>query len=345
MPKKILLIIIAIYIFTATVSLLATVVTGAPKDDNQVIKNEDNIIGVNLVANDVKVKFYDTVKGVITEMVLEEYICGVVAAEMPANYNIEAIKAQAVAARSYVLYRMGQNTDKKSPPHYGADVCTDSKHCKGYISKEDARKKWGDSWFNSYWQSISSSVAETKGIIIAYNNKPANAVFCAASSGTTENAVDVWGCNVPYLKSVDSPYDKNSPWQISQERFSSSEFQKIIASAFPDAKFDSLNELWIKKIVHLPSGMVSEVDLCGIKASGKDLREIFVLKSTNFELVYVDGFFVFTTHGYGHGVGLSQYAANEMAQNGRNYKDILKWFYTGVDIVNMGDILKTTNNS
>ena len=288
----------------------------------------------------ITVKVLDTYSGEVVSVKADDYLCGVVAAEMPSNYPIDALKAQAVAARSYAMYRKERlmNGADPYPEHCGADVCTDYRHCKAYLSPLAAKEKWGEEWFNKYYENIIEACVSTSDEVVVYNGEIINAVFCAASSGKTESALDVWGSDIAYLVSVDAAEDKTSPWSSSSAYFTAEEMERSMRIAFPDAVFDGEPQKWIEDSVlslRSETGLVKSMRLCGIDASGGDIREIFGLKSANFTLVYEGEKFVFTTSGYGHGVGLSQYGAGQLAIGGMGYKDILAHYYTGTAVKNL----------
>ncbi len=252
---------------------------------------------------------------------LEEYLVGVIAAEMPASYETEALKAQAVAARSYILSR----TNTQNPDHKNADVCTDSTHCKAYLSEEEANEKWGDDWSEKYLDKIKTAVSSTEGEYISYNGEVAVACFSAFSSGKTENAADVWGGEVPYLQSVDSPGD------LTHKDFTA---QTAVPVSEAYEKLD-ISSLSIGEITHTEGGSVKTINIGGKEFSGTQVRSLFGLNSANFEISVDDKTVIFTTKGKGHGVGMSQYGANEMAKSGQSYTEILLHYYSNVTIEKM----------
>ncbi len=253
----------------------------------------------------------------VAEYDLEEYLVGVVSAEMPALYEIEALKAQAVAARSFVLSR----EDYQNPDHKGAAVCTDPSHCEAYLSSDEAEKKWGAK-SEEYLEKIKKAVYDTKGEYISYNGEIAVACFSAVSSGKTENAGDIWGTETPYLKSVDSPED------LSYKNFTAA----VTVPIAETAKKLGVGEISIGEILRTQGGSVKTVSIGGKTFSGTEIRSIFGLNSANFDISKTADSVVFTTRGKGHGVGMSQYGANEMAKNGKKYTEILLHYYSNVTI-------------
>ncbi|MBO4897203.1 MAG: stage II sporulation protein D [Clostridia bacterium] len=262
--------------------------------------------------------------GEIQEFELESYLFGVLAGEMPASFHSEALKAQAVAARTYIInkHESGDND------HPGADVCTDSTHCKAYLTDDDIKDTLGKNWEDEYGGKIRDAIKATEGEIAVYDGKAIEAVFHSCGSGVTENAEDVWGGDVPYLKSTQSPGDKLSPKYYSEVTVSEDEFKRIIS----DAAGQNL-EPYAGEAARNNSGSVKEIDLGGTSFKGTEVRKMFSLPSANFEIEKNDAGFVFKCKGSGHGVGMSQYGAEYFAENGMGYKDILKTYYKGVEIV------------
>lgn len=265
----------------------------------------------------------------VCDMEVEQYIKEVTAAEMPANFYPEALKAQAVAARTYLTNRVRIYKKTETPAeHKGALICTDSSHCKAWISETTKREQWGDDK-DKNWQKISDAVDSTKNIIITYNNQPISAVFHSTSSGFTENAKDVWGGDVKYLVSVKSEGDINSPKFKSEAEFSVEEFKKIAESNIKDVDWD---KGLINNIERSEVGGIKSMDIGGVAIKGSDFRYMYGLRSTNVEIEMLENSVIMYVKGYGHGVGMSQYGANYLAEQGKKYDEILKTYYTGVEI-------------
>ena len=304
-------------------------------------ENTENIKNIkeNIIISIISISVYDTKTNTVETVDLEEYLCGVVFSEMPSSFEIEALKAQAVAARSFCVYKMLYSTEANREEHHGADICNDFKHCKDYISYEEACEKYGDEYINPLWEKIQNAVNSTKDEIITYKSEPAIAVFHAISGKETESAENVWGNAVPYLVSVPSEEDNRQSEvrnYITESIFDADEFKNILVSnnICLTADFSKDASLWVENIKLNSSGRVDTADICGKTTTGRKLREIFSLRSTDFTLEYKNQAFIFTVTGYGHGVGMSQYGANIMAIDGRNYMEILLWYYTGVEINN-----------
>ena len=263
----------------------------------------------------------------IIEMSLMEYLFGVVCAEMPASFHSEALKAQAVAARTYTLSKMNKNI----PEHNNADVCDDINHCKAYASEDELIKKYGVSWIKEYYPKIKNAVLETDGIIATYSGEPINAVFHSTSSGMTENSKDVWSGDVPYLISVVSEGEEESPRYQDTVSFSKEEFINKMLKSGKNPIFTGDISNWIGEIIKNESGSIKNIKIGGVEFKGVEIRELLGLRSTNFEILLGENITV-KTKGNGHGVGMSQYGANYMAKHGYTYEQILKKYYTGINI-------------
>ena len=250
---------------------------------------------------------------------LEDYLIGVVAAEMPVSFELEALKAQAVASRTYAI----KNYD-------GVDY---KNLYQAYINNDNLKKKWGAD-FNKNYKKIAQAVNSTAGEIIKYNNKIIEAVFHSTSAGTTENSENVWQKSLPYLKSVDSHEDENAPCFLSQKKFLLDDFIKKINNKYNTrlTKNNFINNFIISQ--RTKAGYIKNINISGKNISAMDLRFFLGLRSTNFifKLDPDKKNIIFITKGFGHGAGMSQYGANFMAKNGYNYKQILKHYYTGVEI-------------
>ncbi len=279
------------------------------------------------IETDETISVYFHNENMVHELPLEEYIYSVVAAEMPATFETEALKAQAVAARSYALHRK----ENPSPDHPGACVCTDYTHCKAYKSKEELDSQWKEN-SSDYETKIKNAVYSTQGEIITYNGEVALAVFHSqAGSGRTESSKDVWGGDVPYLVSVESHGEQTAPNFYSTVTVPFDEFKKKITEFNPAVIIESYDQ--IGKIEKSDGGNVKTIQIGGEQISGKDMRQIFNLRSSCFTVNADDEKVTFQVTGYGHGVGMSQYGANTMAKEGFSYIDILTHYYSGTQIV------------
>ncbi len=265
----------------------------------------------NIKKNEITVTVYRN-NGKIINLELEEYVLGVVGAEMPASFNIEALKAQAILARTYALKSI--KNGKK---------LTDTVSTQAYKDNSELQKLWKND-YTKYYEKIKKAVNETKGKVILYNNEYIDAVYHSTSNGKTENSKNVWKNSLPYLVSVDSSWDKNVKSYKKETIFEINEFCNIL-------KLD-VEEPITYEIIHNETGRVRQITINNKTFSGTEFRNLLKLRSTDFEIEINDEKVKVTTYGYGHGVGMSQYGANEMAKQGYSYIQILKHYYTGVVI-------------
>lgn len=282
------------------------------KEEVEVPKEEINNNSSNSNTSEKQVMVYRTNGKVIT-LSLEEYLIGVVGAEMPASFPIEALKAQAVVARTYALKKI-QSGGK----------LTDSVSTQSYKDNDQLKQLWGNS-YDVYYQKIKSAVYSTKDLAIYYQGDLIDAVYHSTSNGKTQDSIYVWGNNIPYLKSVDSSWDKEASSYL---REVSKDFVNVLNILGIDISEDVSFEVLSRD----NSGRVLEIRVGNKTFSGVDFRNLLGLRSADFDLVLVDENLIITTRGYGHGVGLSQYGASGMAKSGYNYKQILNHYYTGVSI-------------
>ena len=266
----------------------------------------------------------------VSTVPMDQYLFCVVAAEMPASFHPEALKAQTIAARTYALYKMQHGPSQNHPD---ADLCTDYSCCSAYSTEAEARARWGDKQ-EEYAARIRSAVAETDGQAVLYDGAPINAVFHSSSSGATERAALVWGADVPYLTSVASPEsgDMVPNYESTVER-SAEAFRTAFLAAYPSAALSGPPGTWFGTPERSDAGKVLRVAVGGISVSGQAIRTLFGLRSTSFSIqVRDDNVIVFSVTGYGHGVGMSQYGANAYAAAGWDCQKILTWYYQGTTV-------------
>lgn len=301
-------------------------------DTNEVVeastKQNNNII---MKGNEI-IRVYITETGEIEEVNLEDYICGVVSNEMPANFEKEALKAQAVTARTY----LASKKLNRCTLHEGIDIC-DSTHCQVYTSKEKRLEKWGADYANEYWNKIKEAVDETSGQVLSYNGELVlYPQFFSTSSGQTENSEDVYLGEIPYLRSVASTGEESAPKYTSDKTLKISDFVYLLNSNFTNLNVTVEN---IKNNFNIKSssaaGGVIKLNINNVEIRGVDFRKALSLNSTNFTYEFNGDYITFHCKGYGHGVGMSQWGANAMAKNGSNYEEILKHYYSGVEITNL----------
>ncbi|MGE5592627.1 MAG: stage II sporulation protein D [Betaproteobacteria bacterium] len=290
--------------------------------------------------------------GQMVEMPLDEYVKGVVAAEMPASFGTEALKAQAVAARTFAVKRMKQFGGPGCTAHPGADVCTDSQHCQAWVSDDELRKRLGYLEYYAYARKIASAVESTSGKIVTYQGKPIEAYYHAASGGSTENSEDVWQTAVPYLRAVSTEFEAREPSFQERVEFTIDELEKKLGVKLTQKKVRTYKvagkdvqvvagdrmDRPIEVLSASPAGRVKDIRIGDKIFSGFSLREALGLRSTKLTYQVIGDKVSFTTTGYGHGVGMSQYGAQAMAQAGKTYVDILKHYYTGTEVTTFAGI-------
>ena len=267
-------------------------------------------------------------EGEVLSLPMDKYLWRVVAAEMPASFEPEALKAQAVAARTYTLVKMEGNSAR----HPEADVCGDITCCQAYLDPEAAAGRWG-AQAEEYTAKIAAAVAETDGMTALYGGEPIQAVFFSSAAGRTVDAVEVWGNEVPYLSSVESPEGEGDvPNYHTTVTVPLEEFRKQVTEKYPEADLSGEPGGWFANTVLNSGGGVSTVEVGGVPLRGSELRGMFQLRSSNFTVFAGAEGVTFSVTGYGHGVGLSQYGANALARRGLSYQDILKWYYSGIEV-------------
>ena len=281
------------------------------------------------------IKLYHAKTNQTEELSLDDYLYGVVSSEMPASFEKEALKAQAIVARTYTIYQITKSKGK----HGDADICDDYKCCQAWISKEDRLAKWSKNEAEANWNKIVEAVDSTQGKIITYNGSPIDAFFHSNSGGTTETASNVWGGdNFPYLQSVQTSGEDGYTQYSSEVEFSQSEFIDKIKAKHSDFEIDFNDNSCVQILEYTESGRVRTIKFGNIQIAGTEARTLLGLKSTNFSFEIVDGKIKFKVLGYGHGVGMSQTGADSMAKAGSNAEEIIKHFYSGVEISFVNDL-------
>ena len=265
------------------------------------------------------------------QMTLERYLTGVVRGEMPASFEMEALRAQAAAERSYVYYQLAAG---RKDAHPDADFCTDHACCSAYLSETAAREKWGGD-FAPWNTRVEQAVSDTDGQVVLYNGRPILAVFHSSSAGRTAAAGDVWSGDLPYLVSVDSPEGEETvPNYYSTVTFTAAEAKEKLLAAHPELKLSGTPDRWFGAAAENGSGRVETVSVGGTDIEGTELRRIFGLRSACFTVAADSESVTFRVTGYGHGVGMSQYGANQLAREGKTWQEILEWYYTGATVGN-----------
>ncbi|MGM8364794.1 stage II sporulation protein D [Virgibacillus sp. W0181] len=300
------------------------------KDGNQqVVPTEQEAIPtVKQADSPFSVAVMRSVSDEIEDVPLETYVTRVVASEMPAEFEVEALKAQALAARTYIVNHLMHNEADVEP-----DVTDTTKH-QVYQNETELRERWGSD-FDWKMEKVRNAVYATQGEILTHNQAPITPAFFSTSNGFTENSEDYWENELPYLRSVESSWDKDSPKYLDQKVFSIQKVEESLQVDLPEALPMQA------AITRTESGRVAELTLADHTISGRDVREKLDLRSSDFSIEQKNGHFVFTTKGYGHGVGMSQYGANGMAKEGQNYKNIVSYYYQGVEVSNVDEIAPT----
>lgn len=276
----------------------------------------DDEITFNFSSNSV-VRVYNEETDTITNVPIEEYVVGVVSGEMPIEFEVEALKAQAVAARSYVMIQMERNIKKDY------DV-VDTVMNQVYLDKSHLKTVWKESYTENI-NKVKTAVLETKGEYISYDGKVAEALFFSTSPGVTENSEDVFTNKIAYLRSVESTWDEISPVYTSNTTYTQKEFYTLLG-------LDYSEELKIEITSKTSTGRVKKIKINGKELTGSYVCSKLKLRSTFFEIIKEDNKIIIKNKGYGHGVGMSQYGAQGMAKAGYTYQDILKHYYTGIEI-------------
>lgn len=276
-------------------------------------------------------KVLDESSGEILKISDKEFLIGVVASEMPAAFEEEALKAQAVASYTYFCRARNKNDGKKE-----YDFTVNTKKQENYITKEQMENKWNSN-FEKYYNKIKNIVDSVFGEVIEDSGEPILAAYHAMSSGKTEKSSDVFGGDLKYLRSVESPGDKLVPGYETVLEVSAENFKANLNSINKNCEFESDPNSWVKDVVRTDAGSVKCINIGGEDFKGSEIRKAFCLRSANFDVNYDNGNekFIFTVRGYGHGVGMSQQGAQYMAKNGSTYKQILNWYYPGTEIVKL----------
>ncbi|OYD08204.1 stage II sporulation protein D [Paludifilum halophilum] len=330
----ILLVALLISVMIAVPAVLVSLDSSSGSEDRRITEDPGGGTGPD-------VKVYLTEEKRVVELPLEEYIRGVVAAEMPADFHLEALKAQALAARTYIVDRLnrGDFSDMKESGADGAQV-TDTVQHQVFKTDEQLRQNWGDQ-YDEFSRRIDEAVRATRGKVIQYDGEPIYAAFFSTSNGRTENSEDYFAESYPYLRSVPSPWDEKSPKYKDQKKMSVKEFLGKLEE-------ESGNELalpasggskWIQVEKKTEGGRIGEIRVGDQTFTGRQIREALDLSSTDFSWNIQGDSITLTTRGYGHGVGMSQWGANLMAMEGKKAKEIVQYYYQGVKIGNASSIL------
>ena len=260
--------------------------------------------------------------GTVTQMDLEDYILGVTIGEMPASFDPEALKAQAVVARTFAMHNL-QNPYK----HEGFSVCTDSNCCQCYCAPDTYVEQGGD-------PTVYRQAAEaTAGQVLIYEGQIIESTYFSCSGGRTEDAQAVWGASVPYLQSVESPGEEHAEHYMDTVSFTAEQFEQLLGYDFA-----GMPGQWIQNVSYTPGGGVDTIQISGHSLTGTQMRKKLKLNSTAFVISAVGDRITITTKGFGHRVGMSQYGADAMAVQGKTFSEILAYYYPGTQLVSLQDI-------
>lgn len=274
-------------------------------------------------------RVWDAEANALRLLPLETYVTGVVAAEMPASWPVEALKCQAVAARTRVVERCSTYGGAGCASHPGADICTDSTCCQAWRSQEASRAFWGDSW-QALERRVTLAVSSTAGQVLTFQGRPIQVLYHAASGGRTEDAAEVFSTRLPYLQSVASPGEESFEGFAAEQRFPLEDAARLLLQAFPDCGVDPASLPAQLELISLTeTGRVREMRVGSAVLSGRQVREALGLRSTLFTWEVQDGQLIFRVRGYGHGVGMSQAGARAMAAEGAACPEILTHYYPG----------------
>ncbi len=276
-------------------------------------------------------KLLDESTGEVLTVSDKDFTYGVTVAEMPISFNEEALKAQAVAAYTFYSKKRDETRQNPDPSLKGADFSVNTAERKIYIKKEQLTELWGSN-FNSNFEKLSKSLEPILGKKIMKDNELILAAFHAISPGNTQASADVFGGDLSYLKSVPSPGDLLAPNYKTVVNFTPEQFKQIALNFWPDINFGNDINSWVSNLKRIDSGIVDTVIIGSKEVSGSDVRNAFSLRSSDFDLSFENNNFKFTVRGYGHGVGMSQYGAEHMANQGASYQQILNWYYPGTYI-------------
>ena len=341
--KKMLLYILSFIILFFILPIIFTITPKA--ETEEVVSNIENVTQeqpepeVETITYDYQkyqtIKLLHSGSGQIEELPIDEYLYGVVSSEMPANFEIEALKAQAIVARTYTIYQIMNNSGK----HPGADICDNSSCCQAWISKDERLSKWAPEEAESNWNKIVDAINSTSGKIITYQNKPINAFFHSNSGGKTESSLNIWGgIDYPYLKSVETAGEEGYTQYSSEAKFTKEELLNKLKEKYEDCEIDYSQENCIQILEYTTSGRVKTIKFGNKEIAGTEARTILGLRSTNFTLTISGDEIIFSVIGYGHGVGMSQTGADALAKSGSNCEEIIKHFYTDVEIVEVNSL-------
>ncbi len=291
--------------------------------------NRGDAITKDTISAPYRITLYQPKTDQVEEVEFEEYIAGIVAAELTPEFPADAVKAQVVATRSYILSKIATYLEDGIPDeHHGALLCNDFSHCRSYTPLREVADE-------NYIESVKTAVEDTRGEYLTYENRVVKAYFHKISSGKTENVKDVWGVEIPYLVSVESPGDLRADGYKSRVFYPKEAFITVIRGLRPELALPDILKEGEQVAKRTKAGGVESITVFGESFSGKEIAEGFGLRSRTFSLEFRDNQAIFDVSGNGHGVGMSQAGAKFMAEEGKGYQEILSHYYPGVSLTQL----------
>ena len=288
---------------------------------------EHTLFGHSSITSD-KILLRDSATGKLLEITPLEYMIGATASEMPPDWPDEALKAQAIASHSYVLYLRDQLEPDKQKEGW---LLVDPARRQGFMTREVLQSYWGEG-FEQNWNKFESLFSPLVDTILTYDGQPASAAYHAISPGRTEASENVWNESLPYLCGVDSSCDLSAENYSTTVTYTFQQMADALSGNFSGMNLSGYPGDWFKEPTRTPAGMVDRIECCGVFLRGTDLRRALGLRSAAFSIEYTDNVFAVTTLGYGHGVGMSQWGAKAMAESGEDYAAILAHYFPGTQL-------------
>ncbi|HJV45984.1 MAG TPA: stage II sporulation protein D [Bacillota bacterium] len=326
---------IGLAIVITIVLLIPAIVIYFIHEKPQVATPQGNLPLPSKIENQISITVYRAESKKVETVPIEEYIMGVIAAEMPAEFELEALKAQAMAARTYIVRRIVEKDFSEVPEKA---YVTDTIRHQVYLDDGQRHTAWGKDY---EWkiEKVKQAVFQTQGQVLTYEAKPIDATFFSVSNGFTENSEDYWGQKIPYLRSVEVPWDKNSPKYEVKKEIPLVELEKKLGQKITATTFSAGS--WSKVVEETSSKHVAKIKIGEKVYTGREIREKLGLASTAFEWQLQGDQVIVTTFGSGHGVGMSQWGANGLAQQGKKAEEIVKYFYKGISLEDYHSLVKS----
>lgn len=328
--KRILVFLLFMLVCMIFIPILSVVVGKSSECDAHKEKEERNYENIGYF------NIFDEATGETLKIDDKEFICATVASEMPASFEMEALKAQAVAA--YTYFSRARKEFRNKNGEGCPEITVNTNKWQYYATKDQMKSKWGDK-FDERYEKIKTSVDNVFGEVLQDDDNLILAAYHAMSSGMTEKSKDVFGGDLKYLTNVPSPGDKQAQGYETFIEIHKDDFKQAVQKVWNDCDFSGDPSSWIKNVDRTKAGMVKSIEICSHKTNGREVRSVFSLRSADFDITYKDNKFIFKVKGYGHGVGMSQYGAQFMAKHGSSYKQILSWYYPGTSLVNIRDVI------